>query len=99
MSPGAERLDACCTARSSMSARTTSAVEKPLLERDLVSDRLAIDIGIVAAVTHAQQPVLANLDEPLGRGVETDHQRFFQGLQLMRHGDALTQRNVGGADA
>src|SRR5260370_962060 len=148
MSPGAERLEACCTARSLISAATASkampalasricrarlceasingyfprhrlianavSFEKPLplpvgkqlqhrgrrfldrsprhvelhpiefcaqspRERHFIRDRLAIDIIIIAGTgAHAQQPVLPDLDQALGRRMETDDQRLFE---------------------
>ena len=68
-------------------------------EGDFVGDGLPIDIGVIVAVAHAQQPVLPDLNETLGRGVKTDHQRLLQRLQLMRNRNARHQRNVRGADA
>src|SRR5213592_2580961 len=169
MSPGAERLEACCTARSSISAATASnsmpalassacrarlceasingyfprqrlipkaasfqkALPLPVgkqlqhrggrflnrsprhvelypiefcaqspRERDFVGDGLAIDIIVVASAgTHAQQPVLPDLDQALRRCVEADHQRLFQRLQLMRDFNSRYQRDIRRADA
>ena len=69
-------------------------------ERHFLGDCLAVDILIVVVMRlEAEQPVLANLHDPLRAGIEPDHQRPRQLLHMPRHLDAGHQRNVAGLHA
>ena len=66
-------------------------------ERHFLGHRLAVDVLIVVMVgLETEQPVLANLHDPLRAGVEADHQRPRQCLDVTRHLDARHNRDVPG---
>ena len=75
--------------------RPIVARAQPARERDFLGHRLTVDVLIVIAVDlEAEQPVLADLHDALGTGIEPDHQRPGQPFELRRHRHARHQRHV-----
>src|ERR1700690_3279156 len=73
---------------------------EPARKRHLLGHRGLVDIAIVVAMRfQAQQPVLADLHDALGTGIEPDHQRPRQLFHRGRQRYARHQRHIAGFDA
>ena len=64
---------------------------------DFLGDRLPIDVLIVIAMGfEPEEPILANLHDPLRRGVKPDNQGMLERFDTRGQGHARHQRDVGG---